>query len=167
MACNEKLPGWFQSRPSSLIPYRRKLDKDGLPTLDKKVWHKQSYLPPREGDDCSLSSYFSLDFDNCFLNELLCVYHQLILCFCFDRAATSHYVLIFILSTDLTNSRNGGDGLPGRDLNSGWNCVPTKNLFVGISAISILIPSFAFPENNIPFCSISSIQSGLTSNRCL
>ena len=55
-------------------------------------------------------------------------------------------------SAAFTKARNGGEGFPGLDLNSGWNCELKKNLCPGISAISIL-PLF-FPLNFIPLDSI-------------
>ena len=47
-----------------------------------------------------------------------------------------------------TNARNGGDGLPGRDFISGWNCDPKKNGCSGISHISIRSPFV--PEKIMP-----------------
>ena len=59
------------------------------------------------------------------------------------------HLLPFIAST---KARNGGDGLPGRDFISGWNCEAKKNGCSGISQISIRSPFV--PENFIPFSSI-------------
>ena len=41
-----------------------------------------------------------------------------------------------------------GDGLPGLDFISGWNCDPKKNGCSGISHISIRSP--LVPENTMP-----------------
>lgn len=57
--------------------------------------------------------------------------------------------LPFIAST---KAKNGGDGLPGRDFISGWNCDPKKKGCSAISQISIRSP--LVPENIMPLSSI-------------
>src|SRR5674536_86340 len=80
------LSGGVDSSVCATLAYQALGDR--IKTVSQRLISKcgtnRAIYPPREGDDCSLSSYFSLDFYNCFLNELLCVYHKLILCFCFD-----------------------------------------------------------------------------------
>ena len=54
--------------------------------------------------------------------------------------------LSFIAST---KARNGGDGRPGRDFISGWNCDAKKKGCSVISQISIKSP--LVPEKTMPF----------------
>ncbi len=65
----------------------------------------------------------------------------------------------------LHESQERGEGFPGLDLNSGWNCELKKNLWPGISAISILLS--LLPANIMPLASIRGIYLGLTSYLCL
>src|SRR5438552_6163965 len=66
-----------------------------------------------------------------------------------------------------TSPRYGGEGRPGRDLNSAWYCVAKWNVLVGSSSISILRLASLFPENLNPFEVSCGMYLGLTSNRCL
>jgi len=68
---------------------------------------------------------------------------------------------LFAPSMACTNPRNGGDGLSGLDLNSGWNCVAKKNRCEGSSKISIRLSFLA--EYTRPWLSSSSMRSGFTS----
>lgn len=44
-----------------------------------------------------------------------------------------------------------GEGLPGRLLNSPWNCEAKKKYLFGNSKVSILLPSELLPEKHKPF----------------
>ena len=50
-------------------------------------------------------------------------------------------------------TRNSGDGLKGRDLNSGWNCAAMKNGCRLFSMISIRSPLSSLPTKFSPAAS--------------
>ena len=79
------------------------------------------------------------------------------------------YFVFFKFFNACKNPKNTGDGLWGRDLNSGWNCTATKYGCTDSfnSIISILSFVSSFPLNNKPFSSNLFTIIGFTSYLCL
>ena len=66
-----------------------------------------------------------------------------------------------------TRPRKRGEGLKGRDLNSGWNWAATKKGCPLSSTISMRVPLSSLPTKRSPAASNWSTSSGLTSYLCI